>query len=122
MVQMRQIEFSLIFDSDIQSNFHTDPIRLKQILINLIGNAIKFTFEGFIKVICKNKEINENKLVEIIVEDSGVGISKENLPELFKMFSMVDMSKEINKTGTGLGLYISKKLSLKLGPPNYNGI
>ena len=38
------------------------------------------------------------------------------------MFSMVDMSKEINKTGTGLGLYISKKLSLKLGPPNYNGI
>ena len=38
------------------------------------------------------------------------------------MFSMVDMSKEINKTGTGLGLYISKKLSLKLGPPNYDGI
>ena len=42
--------------------------------MNLIGNAIKFTFEGFIKVICKNKEINENKLVEIIVEDSGIGI------------------------------------------------
>ena len=83
MVKMRNIEFSLIFDSDIQSNFHTDPIRLKQILINLIGNAIKFTFEGFIKVICKSKEINEDKLVEIIVEDSGVGISKENLPKLF---------------------------------------
>jgi len=122
MAQMRQIEFTLIFDPDIQSNFHTDPIRLKQILMNLIGNAIKFTFEGFIKVICKNNEINEDKLVEIIVEDSGIGISKENLPKLFKMFSMVDMSKEINKTGTGLGLYISKKLSLKLGPPNYNGI
>ena len=83
MVQMKQIEFSLIFDSDIQSNFHTDPIRLKQILINLIGNAIKFTFEGFIKVICKNKEINEDTFVEIIVEDSGIGISKENLPKLF---------------------------------------
>jgi len=61
----------------------------------LIGNAIKFTFKGFIKIKIK-KVIDKRNLLNISVEDTGLGIKKENIPKLFKMFSMLMDSKEQN--------------------------
>jgi len=66
----------------------TDPRKLKQILINLVGNALKFTFKGHIKVLVEL--INRRKaLIRISVQDTGIGIKTENLGKLFKIFSMI---------------------------------
>lgn len=86
-----------------------DKKRINQILVNLIGNAIKFTEEG--KISLKIQKSNGN--VEISVKDTGPGIKKENLDNLFKAFSRIVEPGKF-KEGTGLGLYISKKLATLL--------
>lgn len=88
----------------------TDEIRLKQILANLIGNAIKYTFEGFIEF---GYKLCDNAMVEFYVKDTGIGISKENLKIIFERFRQVETSRLI--AGTGLGLSISKGLVEILG-------
>ena len=92
---------------------HSDPDRIKQIINNLLTNAIKFTKEGFIKLSCS---LEENKQLRFVVEDSGIGIPKDRLDSIFKRFEQVEnlmMTK--NKSGTGLGLTISKNLAELLG-------
>jgi len=79
---IRKIKLCSYIDPQLPKIFFTDPRRLKQILINLIGNAAKFTFEGYIKVSAKllNKDDNneEKRIIKISVEDSGIGIRQEN--------------------------------------------
>jgi len=89
---------------------YNDKKRINQILINLIGNAIKFTEKG--KISIKVKKKNEN--VEISVKDTGSGIREEDIQKLFKPFSQVFDPKKI-KGGSGLGLYLSRKLANLLG-------
>jgi len=90
--------------------------RLRQVLFNLIGNAIKFTFQGSIVISVKKIVINSKDYISISVQDTGIGIRKKDMGKLFKMFTMIEDSKKggHNKTGTGLGLYISKEISKKL--------
>ena len=90
---------------------HADPIRVRQVLLNLVSNAAKFTEEGHIKVFAR-KEKGPHGLPEILigVEDTGTGIAPEDQDKLFKPFSQVDASPTRKTGGTGLGLSISRNL------------
>jgi len=86
---------------------YSDKRRIRQILMNLARNAIKFTDQGNVKIDVKT--INNNDL-EFIVSDSGIGIKKEDMEKLFQPFQQIDMSSTKRHKGTGLGLYLCKKL------------
>ena len=106
-----KIELVYEIDSEIPENLQGDGNRLRQILINLIGNAAKFTHQGEIhlKVELNNRDNNELDLC-FEIRDTGIGISKDNLHRLFKSFSQVDSSTTRKYGGTGLGLVICKRL------------
>ncbi|MDQ2180050.1 cache domain-containing protein [Marinifilum sp. D714] len=92
---------------DSESVIYTDPLRLKQIITNLVENALKFTEKGSIHV---SYQLNESKLI-FTVEDTGIGISSEKQKIIFSRFRQADDSHARRYGGTGLGLSISKKLS-----------
>jgi signal transduction histidine kinase/CheY-like chemotaxis protein len=92
-----------------------DAIRIRQILSNLIGNAVKFTRNGSIEITLTYNTIDQRQLLRFEVEDSGIGISDEDLSRLFKPFSQVDIEATRKFGGTGLGLAISKRLVELMG-------
>ncbi|RDC64442.1 hybrid sensor histidine kinase/response regulator [Adhaeribacter pallidiroseus] len=102
---------------DIPLQIVSDSTRLKQILINLVGNAVKFTPRGEIMVNVKKTEERENGLVELAFEvrDTGIGFSDEKAAHLFKAFSQLDSSTTRKYGGTGLGLAICKRLAELMG-------
>ncbi|MDP2336987.1 MAG: ATP-binding protein [Bacteroidota bacterium] len=105
----------LIFNNNTDKNLvlQGDPIRLKQILINLITNAIKFTNQGQITLIVSGEETSEqNYLLHIEVSDTGIGISKEDLHLIFDEFVQLNTDLTQKQRGAGLGLSIVKKLVL----------
>ena len=101
------------YDSLIPSEIISDPLRFKQVLINLCNNAIKFTEEGSVKI--KVECDRHKELLEIKVIDTGVGLTHEQIERLFKQFSQVDSSASRKYGGTGLGLHLSRELAHKLG-------
>ena len=107
------IELITCFCSDMEDTFCTEPQRLKQVLFNLIGNAIKFTFEGYVKIQVDSLRIRGKKCLKISVQDTGIGMTKKNMSRIFKMFQIIENQKG-NRSGTGLGLYISKQIVKKL--------
>ncbi|MEL7587685.1 MAG: response regulator [Prolixibacteraceae bacterium] len=109
--KQKNLEFSVHVDDDVPGTLIGDPFRLKQILINLSNNAIKFTKKGHVRIKVSQKQIvGQKDLLHFQVEDSGIGISPENQQKLFKSFSQADTSTTRNFGGTGLGLAISKRL------------
>jgi signal transduction histidine kinase/CheY-like chemotaxis protein len=95
---------------------NTDPLRLKQILLNLISNAVKFTRSGYIKLSAKiNTDEKFNRELVISVEDTGIGIKEEDYDKLFKDFKMIEGNQNLNTMGSGLGLSISSQLAKLLG-------
>ncbi|EKB50804.1 GAF domain-containing hybrid sensor histidine kinase/response regulator [Cecembia lonarensis] len=113
----KQIEFLLNIPHDIPRYFQVDPIRLKQILVNLLGNAIKFTEKGEVELSIYFKEIqgaDNEGLFTFSVRDTGIGISDEQKPKLFRSFSQADASTTRRYGGTGLGLVISQMLAEKM--------
>jgi len=108
--QNKKITLSIEIDKNVSKYIVCDQQRVKQILINIIGNSLKFTKEGFIK--CKISIVN-NKL-HFEIEDSGIGISSENSELIFKQFEQIKTDKNTN-SGTGLGLSITKELVKLLG-------
>ena len=111
----KEIEFMVDCDSNIPDKLYGDEIRIRQILINLLTNAIKFTREGGVlfKVTARREEYGVN--LNFVVKDSGIGIKEENLHKIFRSFSQVDTKKNRAIEGTGLGLAISKQLVAKMG-------
>jgi two-component system CheB/CheR fusion protein len=103
----------LVHDGPIPATIESDPTKLRQILINLVGNAIKFTEAGEVRVIAKLREA-EN-LLEVSVADTGVGIPSGQIQTLFEPFTQGDGSHTRRYGGTGLGLAISKRLVEALG-------
>ncbi|PVH21297.1 hypothetical protein CXQ85_000269 [Candidozyma haemuli] len=88
-----------------------DSTRVRQIIINLVGNAVKFTMEGYIKISLESKHISENRYdLKLTVEDTGIGIPANSKSKVFGAFSQVDGSSRRVHGGSGLGLAISKKL------------
>ena len=111
-IQQKDIKFEYFFDSDFPSQIVIDQTRLRQILLNLIGNAIKFTQEG--KVSVEIKTLNKTSSTidfKINIIDTGIGISDENLEKIFEEFKQIDSNTNRKFGGSGLGLAITKRLT-----------
>lgn len=107
----KKIEFKTSFSSDIPATLYGDYARVKQIVLNLLTNAVKYTNEGYISFTVECVNINKDLCRLIIsVEDSGIGIKKDKIDKLFTKFERLDEEKNITIEGTGLGLAITKKL------------
>lgn len=110
------LELIVRFDADCPSNVMGDPSRFRQILVNMIGNAIKFTNSGHIFIDLSVQEISgDNVSLTVMIQDTGIGIKKEDRKRLFDSFSQVDASSTRKYGGTGLGLPISKQLIEMMG-------
>ena len=110
------LDLSFEIAPDVPQLLIGDPLRLKQVLINLCNNAIKFTEEGYVHVFVKLVKLSENAVrLHVEVQDTGIGISKENQSKLFKSFSQAEASTTRKFGGTGLGLAISKNLVQMMG-------
>jgi PAS domain S-box-containing protein len=113
----KQIEFHVLFQGRIPESIQGDPTRLRQILVNLTANAIKFTSRGSVRLEarCDLDASTDRARLVVDVVDSGVGIRPDQMERLFKPFSQADASTTRNFGGTGLGLAISKRLAEQLG-------
>ena len=113
----KPIDLMFDIDTELPHMLYGDIIRIRQIIINLVNNAIKFTESGFVKLSIKVTQMSESDMVnlDVVVKDSGQGVKKEDADKLFASFSQVDTKKNRNKEGTGLGLSISKQLVEMMG-------
>jgi len=121
--QKKGVIVLLEMEQGIPKNFCTDHVRLSQIVLNLLNNALKFTFEGVIKLIAR--PIEGLPWLKILVEDSGIGMSSDDMKKLFAgNFTHIDFQDRelINPAGVGLGLNIAYNLAELLGPKNHNEI
>lgn len=119
-VREKNLSLMTFIDPDIPPVLKGDPGRLRQILMNLISNAVKFTAEGEVVIRCQKGDTPEgsrpnSQNVYFSVSDSGIGIAKHQIPHLFKPFSQADGSTTRKYGGTGLGLSISKRLIELMG-------
>lgn len=107
----KDVELSLDVAPNLPNKLFGDPIRIQQVLINLTNNATKFTNKGRIIVRIDYETISSDEIeLKIYVEDTGIGIKKEDIPNLFQSFQQLDSKRNRNIEGTGLGLAISKQL------------
>ena len=112
----KKVTLSYRFDDNLSDYIETDPTRLRQILINLIGNAIKFTDEGEISVqVTTTESISDKGQILFIVKDTGIGIPENKMSLLFDRFSQIEADRSRRYGGTGLGLAISKRLIEGMG-------
>jgi len=121
LLRPRALEQGLAFDVDIPgavpSRIHTDPTRLRQIIMNLTSNAVKFTVKGGICISCRmaTSPDAERPVIRFDVSDTGIGIAPSEMESLFGAFMQADTSTTRKFGGTGLGLMISKRLARMLG-------
>ncbi len=113
--QKKDIQFSIHVSNLLKTPIISDPIRLRQILNNLVGNAFKYTEKGFIKVQASVRKTSKGDYLKIKVIDSGMGIPKEKQRLIFKEFTQADETIYGKYGGYGLGLTIAQKLSHLLG-------
>lgn len=112
----KHLDLNCLIDMAIPATLKGDPGRIRQILLNLLNNALKFTNEGEIFVnVALDMESESHIVLSFRIEDSGIGIPKARMDRLFKTFSQVDVSTTRKFGGTGLGLAISKQLSEMMG-------
>ena len=115
-VEEKNIEIIFDIDNRLPVRLYGDSLRLRQIIINLMNNAIKFTDVGTVKLTVKVQNIRENDVeLGFFVTDTGQGIKKEDISKLFRNYQQVDEKKNRYKEGTGLGLSISKQLVEMMG-------
>ncbi len=105
--QVKNKGLELRVDVPEKIKLNSDKLRVKQVLLNIVNNAVKFTDSGSVLIQAKT---SENNNLEIGVIDSGIGIKKEDMDKLFQPFQQIDMSSTKEHEGTGLGLYLCRKL------------
>jgi PAS domain S-box-containing protein len=114
--QEKGLELHYVVDPSVPANLLGDPLRLAQILINLLGNAIKFTAHGSVSVFFRAQPLSGNGiLLDVAIQDTGIGMSPEQIEKLFHAFSQADSSITRKYGGTGLGLTICKRLCELMG-------
>ena len=114
----KNLEFVVGTAPGVPDHFVGDPLRLGQVLLNLVNNAIKFTQAGFVQLyveLVQDASRNGKTVLRFSVEDSGIGMSTEQMEKLFQPFSQADHSTTRNFGGTGLGLTISQRLVAQMG-------
>ena len=112
MAREKGLEFKLHVDPSIPSMLCGDEVRIKQILINILSNAIKFTKEGYVRAYITGQpgRNEDEELLMFQVEDTGCGIRQEDLGKIFEDFRQVDSKRNRSAEGTGLGLAIAKEI------------
>jgi len=113
--QDKNLRLNISAPSPLPIRIKTDPTRLRQILLNLLGNAIKFTPSGKVSLEIKEALVDHQSYLQFAITDTGLGISPEDLSKLFKPFSQVGDRVGLQQQGTGLGLAISCQLAQRLG-------
>lgn len=112
----KELEFKVDIDPEIPSMLYGDEVRIKQVVTNILTNAVKYTTEGSVTLTAKGERVAADQiLLRVSVTDTGMGIRKESLDDLFSSFKRVDEGENRNIEGTGLGLNISKQLIEMMG-------
>ncbi len=112
----KPIELIYDIDDNLPYKLYGDAGRIRQVLINIVNNGIKYTDEGYVKLITRLEMLPSGKAMLCFdVEDSGMGIKEEDIGKLFSTFSQVDTKKNRGKEGSGLGLSIAKQLCEAMG-------
>jgi CheY-like chemotaxis protein/putative methionine-R-sulfoxide reductase with GAF domain len=111
LAQQKALAFGLHVDGDVDDALHTDAQRLQQVLTNLLGNAIKFTEQGEVRLRVRR----DDERLAFEVRDTGIGIAREQQDLVFEAFRQVDSGSSRRFGGTGLGLSISRELARRLG-------
>ncbi|MBQ9700763.1 MAG: response regulator, partial [Lachnospiraceae bacterium] len=115
-VKDEEVSFRIQTTDTVPSVLYGDPIRIKQILVNIIGNAVKFTKKGYIELFVTSENIDDlRERIIFKVKDTGIGIKEEDIGKLFGAFNQVDTKKNRAVQGTGLGLAITKSLCELMG-------
>lgn len=115
----KQLQLDIETAKDVPNAIYTDSYRLRQILLNLLGNAVKFTNQGMVRLaVSYRKQAGEERIIFEVV-DTGIGISQEKIKQIFDPFTQADSSTSRKFGGTGLGLCISRKLAHMLGGKLY---
>lgn len=105
------LSLNINMHEEVPATLNGDPYRLNQILVNLIGNAIKFTHEGHVDVnIVIQKQTSKELILDFIIKDTGIGIQKEKISEIFESFTQASVETSRKYGGTGLGLAITRQL------------
>ena len=119
LVQVRaeekRLDFNVVSEGSVPDSVETDPTRLKEILINLIDNAVKFTQQGSVAVSVRMVDMGGCPRLRFDVTDTGIGMTPEQIERLFEPFTQADSSTSRQFGGTGLGLTISRRLARMLG-------
>jgi len=111
MAKNKDLSFSYDIDKSVPRYVNSDFVRLNQVLVNLLNNAVKFTERGFIKLSVKSpKTTKKKRFIRFIVEDTGIGIEKEKINTIFNSFTQANSKTARKYGGTGLGLAIVKKI------------
>ena len=108
----KNIELLYHLDPDVPHLIETDPVRVRQVLLNLVGNAVKFTLDGYVFLTVVTERHNSSDTIKFTVADTGIGMDQNSKQKLFSAFTQADTSITRNFGGTGLGLVISRKLVL----------
>ncbi|WP_442485332.1 CHASE3 domain-containing protein [Aeoliella sp. SH292] len=109
----KELAFAITCEGLIPETIETDPVRLRQILVNLIGNAIKFTDSGHVSVVVRYQQ--EQNQLTIEVNDTGIGVDPDSIERIFDPFVQADSSTTRTRQGSGLGLAICRRLAEALG-------
>lgn len=116
LAENKGLELMLNYEPGSHKHFIADAGRIRQILVNLVGNALKFTSKGYVLINIGSQQLSDEEMeVNISIQDTGIGIERDKLKELFQPFSQADESTTRRYGGTGLGLAISKQLIELMG-------
>ncbi|MCR5427030.1 MAG: response regulator [Lachnospiraceae bacterium] len=110
------LELRVKNDPQLPAELYGDEVRVRQVISNVLTNAVKYTREGYVELRVSQRELGEDRIMLVVeVEDTGIGISRENQEKIFDAFQRVDESANRNIEGTGMGLRIARQLTAKMG-------